>query len=750
MGAVAVLGTALAAAPLATAGQEVRGRLLSEDDGRPLAGAVVSLAGDSAAVASTLTRADGWFQLEAPAAGRYTVRTQLLGHRTVEILVGVGEAEPVWLDLATGTEALRIEGVTAEVDRGCDVDPEEGARVLALWNEVSKAFQAAALAEDQGLYRLRLDQWRRALDPGNLRVLEEIDRREGAGRQRSSPFESLPAEELEAGGYIQGSDREGWRYYAPDARVLLSRSFQATHCFEVEEDTPEERPEGVAEDAWTGIRFSPRDREEPDIRGVLWIDGESLEPRRLDFRYTDLPWPVDHDELGGRVGFRRLPEGPWIVSDWRIRMPVIDAEEYRPYASASLRLRHTIARLTEVGGRVTEVARRGGPAVTFGETGAVEGVVREASGEGAAGAPVGLAGTFFRTVADTAGRFRLQGVPGGLYRIVATSPAADSLGLDGDVETEVRVRPRGSSEVEVSLPPLAALLAEQCPSPLEEGAGGMLRGVVAPGELGDVEGVSVELSWTASVELQGTAASLGAQEATRRALVPVGEDGRWMACGVPVEADIQVTAVRDDAGRTPVSREQEVRLAAGEAVDVVLRLSGDAAFEAPVELEGLTVEVATRVREDLRDVGIRREGLGRRFITTDEIRRSIQGAMNATHLVERQRLPGVGVRNWTDFQCVYMRRATAPTGGSGGTSEQRCAQVVVDGVQTHNSVLEMIPPENVAAIAFLSPMEAGARFRDASGGILYIWTHGGVEGARDGDDPGDEDGPGGGEGGGGG
>ncbi len=722
--------------------QEVRGRLLDEAEGTPLAGAYVALVRDDAAAATTLTRADGWFQLEAPEAGTWTVRAEHLGYGTVEIMVNAAPDRPVWLDLAAAREAVEIEGITAEVDRACEVESEDAVALARLWTEVSKAFQVATVAEDRGLYRLEVDQWRRSLDPADLALVEETDRRRGRGNQRGSPFESLPPAALEADGYVQGDDRAGYRYYAPDARVLLSRSFQDTHCFGVEDDEPDELPPGVAPGAWRGIAFEPRDRNEPDVRGVLWIDRRSLEPRRLDFRYTDLPIPVEHDELGGRVGFRRLPEGPWIVSDWRIRMPVVDAEEYRPYASASLRLRHEIVSLTEVGGQVVEVGRRGAETVTFGETGSVEGVVRDADGAPAPDAVVTLAGTFFAAMTDGDGRFVVEGVPPGRYRLAATSAVLDSLGLGGEGSAEVQVRPRGVSEVELELPDVATLMADACAAPLEEGAEGLLAGRLARGRAEtepDFAALRVELSWTSAVDLDMRPGVVGVEVGTARALVPVGADGRWRACGVPVDEPVRVSAVRGDEGREPVSEVRAVTVVRGEIPEVVLPLLAvEAAVGDPVELEGLTVEVARRVRDDLMDIGVRREALGRRFIGTDDIEKNRNSTASALHLVERQRLPGVFFRDGADFQCIALRRASDPSDlGAAGARTQLCAQIVVDGMPVHQSVLQLMRPTDIAAMALLTPLEAGARFGSgvsghtgAAGGILYIWTYGGVEGSN--------------------
>jgi hypothetical protein len=212
-----------------------------------------------------------------------------------------------------------------------------------------------------------------------------------------------------------------------------------------------------------------------------------------------------------------------------------------------------------------------------------------------------------------------------------------------------------------------------------------------------------------------------------------------MACGVPLGEPVQVAAVRADQGARPASESRRVELAEGEIPEVVLPLTAGEGFEAPVELEGLTVEVSARVREDLMDIGIRRETLGRRFVSTDDIQENIDGATDAAHLILRQHIPGVRVRMDGDYDCVYSLTRGGTLDPSSGLRRQFCAQLVVDGIPADASVLQLIKPEMIAAMAFLNPNEAGARFpgmnpaapQGTFGGVLYIWTRGGVEGNRD-------------------
>lgn len=71
-----------------------------------------------------------------------------------------------------------------------------------------------------------------------------------------------------------------------------------------------------------GLAFEPVSRRTlPEIEGVLWLDRGTAHLQVLEFRYRNLPWPVESRHLGGRVQFERLPAGLWVVSHWRLRMP---------------------------------------------------------------------------------------------------------------------------------------------------------------------------------------------------------------------------------------------------------------------------------------------------------------------------------------------------------------------------------------------------------------------------------------------
>lgn len=708
--------------PAALQGQQVQGRLVDEVDAHPLAGAYVTLVRDGENVARAVTRVDGGFVLTAPQAGPYTLRADFLGYGVVEREVEVPPpGEPLRVELAAGQQAIELEGLVAEVDRQCDVPEGVARQVAALWDEVAEAFRVTAYMEEEQLFDMRMDRWERALDPEDLRILDE-DRRQGRGILRGSPFESLPADDLASQGYVREMDDGSFSYFAPDARVLLSASFQDTHCFGVTVDPPSD---GVEE--WVGIRFEPRDDDRPDIHGVLWIDGGSLEPQRLDFRYSELPGRVGGRELGGRVIFQRLPAGPWIIREWRIRMPEVQAVQYYTFNSSELQRRYEVARIREVGGQVTQAGPRGGDMVALGETGSLRGRVLHASGQPAADARVALAGTVYGSRTDAEGRFRLGDLPGGRYRLTHTSPLLDSLELDGG-GTGVSVTPGEVTEVEVRLASPATLLAESCTDPVMEDELGVLRGTVVPREGGTLVGVHVELTWADAFRVDRVGRTVRVGESSSTASIPVDDEGRWMGCGLPVDLPLTAQAVIPEipGARGPTV---EMRLRPDRFPVVELRGPGPAVV---TEAEHVTYEsedgaptaVERRIDQELEGLGIRRESLGRRFVGPERVAEHRQGSRNAVDMVRVLGLPGIRVGN--DDQggvpCIYASRNVRPS-LSGSSAQLVCAAIVVDGLPGEIHHLQTLPAEAVAAMAFLRAGEAGARFgTGTSGGVLVVWT----------------------------
>lgn len=412
-----LLALLLAGSPLAA--QSVAGRLAEEGSGRPIEGAVVVLLDEAGAQRTgTLTDASGRFSLRAPGPGHYRLRAERIGFRgTLSPPFGLAAGEEAERDLAAPAEAIRLGGVAVEGERRCVIRPAEGMRAATLWEEARKALNAASVTEAQRLVRFRLRSFERRLDPQFLRpVEEEAVHRTHVG---SRPFASLPPEDLAAGGYVR-PEGGGFVYFAPDADVLLSDGFLDTHCFRVRPGDGETR-------GMVGLAFEPlRGRRLPDIEGVLWLDALTAELRFVEFGYTRIPLRRDAAQ-GGRVEYRRLPGGAWIVSRWWIRMPLLGRDPSRRDV--------TLLGVKEAGGEVEEIVD--GPAAVA----VLEGTVRDEAGAPLAGATVFVSGTSHTAVTDSAGAFRLEAPLAGEHVVGVLHPRLRSLG-PSPTRTVVLVRGR--------------------------------------------------------------------------------------------------------------------------------------------------------------------------------------------------------------------------------------------------------------------------------------------------------------------
>jgi hypothetical protein len=329
-------------APPCVQAQIVTGTLLTPQGG-PMQGALVTLV-DSVGVrrAGGFSDALGRFRIVAPQAGQFSIRAELVGRETVNSAprrLAVGDS--IFETITGGERSGRVAAVRiVETDR-CVTRPQGGAATAALWEETAKALRATSFAEQSGMLRFRTETYSRLRSTlRNFRVNSADTQVVAALR----PFSTRTPEELARDGYVEETQEE-MVYYAPDHAALLSDEFVGQHCFSTRA-APKGSPELV------GLAFEPVDgRVEPDVRGVFWIDRPTGEVRRLEFTYTGLDPAYSKEDGGGRLDFRRLPTGAWIVSSWTIKMPVVE----KPPRDWRGRPRNPrVIGVNEAGGRVLE------------------------------------------------------------------------------------------------------------------------------------------------------------------------------------------------------------------------------------------------------------------------------------------------------------------------------------------------------------------------------------------------------------
>lgn len=386
--------------------QTISGQLLDEITGRPISGGFVILLGDSAVQHTrTLTDPQGRFTLEAPGAGRYRLQSAVIGVKSkISEPIDVAVEETVEFTFVIPAISITLPTMVVRGNRACRTRRKASVAALTLWEEAQKALDAVAWTEEQGTLRHRLVQYQRLLDPHSLRSQDSL-RWSQSGMYRASPFRTLPADELAATGFIKQTGKHEYYYYGPDANVLLSNEFANLHCFAVQRHEDERL---------IGLAFRPiKGRKVPDIAGVLWLDRESAQLQYLEYGYTGAPAGAKSEHVGGRVEFERLPDGPWMVRKWWIRMPVMGIRQtkFSDFTSEAY-----LVALKEMGGWVSEIHAPDGTLIQRGlATSLIGKVIDMETAEPLAGVSVIIVGTGYRARTDSSGRFFLHGLAEDTY-----------------------------------------------------------------------------------------------------------------------------------------------------------------------------------------------------------------------------------------------------------------------------------------------------------------------------------------------
>lgn len=347
------VGTLLAiGAPLPA--QIVRGRIVDQGTSEALPGAHVILV-DTAGREGTsvLTGDDGRFAIRAPEGGRYALRVQRIGYSSTRSdAFTLGAQETLEQQIAAPSVSVRLDAITVSERVRCAVGESGASDVATVWEEVRKALSATTLTRSQRLVAYTLRHFERDLDASGRNVKRERTWENDAFGQNA--FTSVHPNVLAEYGYTRKIDNVT-HYYAPDANVLLSPAFLQHHCMKLR--APKSDSTNLV-----GLAFAPTRDDVVEVEGALWVDRQTAELRRLEFRYTGLPVRSRGAEFGGRVDYQRLPTGAWIVRDWVIRMPVVVIPPPRAptqgYTVMTLqddpRGRSALAGMREEGGSVLE------------------------------------------------------------------------------------------------------------------------------------------------------------------------------------------------------------------------------------------------------------------------------------------------------------------------------------------------------------------------------------------------------------
>lgn len=510
--------------------QSLRGVVVGADGTTPVSGVIVVIETAAGANAGrALSDGNGRFALPVPTGGPHRLRALRIGYQPTLRDIVIDSTGTTDVRVVLNPTMVSLPTLTVRTDDVCRGRGADGAVVAEVWEEARKALLASGLSAAQPLVAEWIE-YERTLDTTARHVREQRVR--STRTATTHAFRSLPPADLAAHGYVVDTD-DGTVFHAPDAEVLLSDSFAATHCFHVEPPTPD-RPTLIG----VGFRPAREQRRFADIEGVFWIDRESRELRSLEYRYTNLPPITERVRPGGTVEFLRLSSGSWLVSRWNIRMPQLVTLVPPTIRRRGITVRGsplTVTAVRIVGGEVSRVER--GDTLLYQAPGArlsvvVRGADRWAS---VADVRVSLDGSDYSLLTDAAGRGDLSPVLTGSYRLRALSPLMDSLGVAPE-PVEVLLRADDSLSVPILLPSADALLGRLCGSRAVGAPGTHVRGVVVDSLGLPVDAAHVRLTWPQQIGIVADRVVWNERTIDTRS----DSLGVWSVCDVPRDVSVQI------------------------------------------------------------------------------------------------------------------------------------------------------------------------------------------------------------------
>lgn len=212
------------------------------------------------------------------------------------------------------------------------------------------------------------------------------------------------------------------------------------------------------------------------------------------------------------------------------------------------------------------------------------------------GADVLVDGTNIATRTDSLGKFTIENLPPGTYRVGVFHPVLDTLGLS-IVTAPFRVGPDSVSFAVLAVPSPETMVARICPPPATPAAASAIIGVVEDAETGKaVPQTEVSISWS-EIEVSK---EVGIRRTPHLLRVTSDSTGRFRLCGLPSGLDAAIQA-RRGSSTTP---ELPVALG-GRPVELAVRTillpldsavkTGSASLSGTVTLEKSDNNAGTRV-----------------------------------------------------------------------------------------------------------------------------------------------------------
>ena len=492
-------------------------------------------------VSTVLSDVRGEYAVLAPAAGRFRLLVKRIGVRPFVsdiFAIAAGEAHRLDVELDLGNATLAIVDVRGATP--CATRFDEAVRIASLWEDARAALTATAISRRDSLVRTRFVRFVREIDPTSLMVASEALQVFDSSDVGADPyFRSLSGDSLSRMGYWRSVAADTTLFYGPDAAALLSGAFVRDHCFGIV-GGKDARPGMV------GLAFEPTSNRAmplnpPDVRGTIWLDAQTSELRQLEFTWTKIAGRVDAMHVGGVVSFTRLGGGPWVISRWALRMP--RAGDVRP-PSLSDRLTAPVSNvLMEEGGMMLVDSLQ-----MSAHPGTITGVVRDSAGRPFAGARVRVVGTRYAAVTDANGAYALDGIPPGLYTLVADHDGYRALGVRIG-QADLVLDEGASRRASFRAPDARTVVAHLCGDGARPRRSATLR-VTVLNQVNNEPLVAARIALlvdSASRPARGEA-SVSAASLVVRAQAETDAGGAALFCGVPSNVSILI-AIPDGEGR---------------------------------------------------------------------------------------------------------------------------------------------------------------------------------------------------------
>jgi hypothetical protein len=525
------------------AAQTIRGVTVDAAD-RSVSGVVVFMLDSlSNVVARALSSETGEFRVIGPRAGTYRLRTMRIGYRpaTTDGIVTLLGGEV--------TKRVALSGVLVSLDTVRVVDrnscrvmsDSSAAATFAVLEQVRTALSAAQLTLAAGRsINATTMAYDRELEADGRKVVHQTSRM--TTQYVTQPWRAITPDSAHRGGFVFVGGDNSVTYFAPSIDILLSDAFAEDHCFRLVADRKQPTSVGVA------FEPSPNRKSFSEIKGTLWVDKKSAELQRLDYRYVNISNEQQSAGAGGGVAFARLKNGGWVISQWDIRMPVLELMVRSSTFGGS---QARVAAIQVAGGEIVMATRASGGVVDtlwMRPPLVMNGSVVDSVGSNAIPkAHVDVLGAGVGDTTDSRGRFAIHGLLPGTYVLETRTPDLDALGATvqstitfDDTATAYRIR----------VPTAAQLISGLCAgNSLTKNESVIVGRVYQRGDTLPAVGARVLAEWTviALHDEHGVTASRTGRKLEGKTWT----DGSYRLCGVPANTNATVSAATDAAASVP-------------------------------------------------------------------------------------------------------------------------------------------------------------------------------------------------------